>query len=97
MKKKKKKAWLAQSGESAPPQLTGTAANDNPSIRMMLLMTMKMIKRTAHPQPMNCYSCSRTLPANRQDGRQEEVGRETGGRHGRDRENDAPRWMPEAG
>lgn len=76
-KKKKKRARLAQSGESAPPLLTGTATNDNPFMRMMLLMTIRMIKRTAHPQPMNCYFCSRTLPANRLDGRQEEVGRET--------------------
>lgn len=83
----KKKARLAQSGESAPPLLTGTATNDNPFMKMMLLMTMKMIKRTAHPQPMNCYFCSRTLPTNRLDGRQEEVGRETQierERHGRD-------------
>lgn len=46
-----KKARLGQSGESAPPLLTGAAANDNPFMRIMLLMTRKMIRRTAHPSP----------------------------------------------
>lgn len=46
---------------------------------------------------MNCYFCSRTLPANRLDvGVKQEVGGERE-RPADSRENNAPRLMPEAG
>lgn len=82
---KKEKARLAQSGESAPPLSTGTATNDKPIQEDDVADDDEDDKKDGTPQPMNCYFCSRTLPANRLDGRQEEVGRERQiERHGRD-------------